>query len=47
MRTIQVVLEEQLLTVRKDERGRRLGGLSADRTRDVCVALAFALACDG
>lgn len=47
MRTIQVVLEEQLLTVRKDERGRRLAGLGAQRMRDVCVALAFALGCDG
>ena len=33
-------------TVRKDDLGRRVAQLSADRMREVCSALRFALGCD-
>lgn len=36
-----------LVTVRQDAIGRRLGRLSPRRMRDVCAALGFALGCDG
>jgi mRNA interferase MazF len=36
-----------LVTVRQDAIGRRLGQLSPGRMREVCAALAFALGCYG
>jgi mRNA interferase MazF len=36
-----------LVTVRQDAIGRRLGQLTLGRMREVCAALAFALGCDG
>jgi mRNA interferase MazF len=36
-----------LVTVRQDAIGRRLGELTPRRMREVCAALAFALGCDG
>jgi mRNA interferase MazF len=36
-----------LVTVRQDAIGRRLGQLAPARMREVCAALAFALGCDG
>ena len=36
-----------LVTVRQEAIGRRLGHLTPRRMRDVCAALAFALGCDG
>ena len=35
-----------LVTVRKEDLGRRLTGLGAHRMREVCRALAFALGCE-
>ena len=35
-----------LVTVRKEDLGRRLAGLGAPRMREVCLALAFALGCE-
>lgn len=36
-----------VVTVRKDQLGRRVGQLTAGRLREVCTALGFALGCDG
>jgi mRNA interferase MazF len=36
-----------LVAVRRDAIGRRLGQLTPGRMREVCMALAFALGCDG
>lgn len=36
-----------LVTVAKDGLGRRLARLESERMREVCVALAFALGCEG
>jgi mRNA-degrading endonuclease toxin of MazEF toxin-antitoxin module len=35
-----------LLTVRKDQIGRRVGRLSDERMHSVCRAISFALGCD-
>jgi len=36
-----------IITVAKGELGRRLAQLDSHRMREVCIALAFALGCDG
>ena len=41
-----VVNAHNLLTVRKDQVGRRVGRLSETRMGSVCGAIAFALGCD-
>jgi mRNA interferase MazF len=42
-----VVNAHNLVTVRKDQIGRRIGRLSESRMHEVCAAVAFALGCDG
>ena len=39
------VNRHNLVTVNKGDLGRRLAGLGAQRIREVCLALAFALGC--
>jgi mRNA interferase MazF len=41
-----VVNLHNLVTVRRDAIGRRLGQLTPGRMREVCAAMAFALGCD-
>lgn len=41
-----VVNAHNLMTVRKDQLGRRVARLSETRLRTVCGAIAFALGCD-
>jgi len=41
-----VVNLHNVVTVRRDALGRRVGRLPRDRMREVCTALAFALGCD-
>ena len=41
-----VVNAHTLVTVRKDQIGRRVGRLSDERMRAICVAIAFSLGCD-
>lgn len=41
-----VVNAHNLITVRKDQIGRRVARLSESRLRQVCAAIAFALGCD-
>lgn len=36
-----------VVTVRKDRIGRRVGRLTEERMHSVCVAISFALGCDG
>ena len=42
-----VVNLHNVVTVRREALGRRVGRLPHDRMREVCAALAFALGCDG
>lgn len=42
-----VVNAHNIVTVRKDQIGRRVARLSEARMRGVCTAVAFALGCDG
>lgn len=42
-----VVNTHNLLTVRKDQLGRRVARLTPARMESVCAAIAFALGCDG
>jgi mRNA interferase MazF len=41
-----VVNAHNLLTIRKDQLGRRVARLSEARLRQVCASIAFALGCD-
>lgn len=47
MKQACVVNLHNVITVNQDKLGRRLAQLSPRRMREVCAALAFALACDG
>ena len=47
MKQLCVVNLHNVITVSQQNLGRRLAQLSPRRMRDVCVALAFALGCDG
>jgi len=46
MKVPSAVNLHNLVTVRKDDLGRRVAQLGEQRMRDVCGALAFALGCD-